>query len=549
MKRTILLTFIVVMSTSGSYSQEIQYYWQHDISPGCNILHSDNEGFLYIGGRFSDTLVLADTIIVDNSGSWANGFISKVDTNGNTVWIRKTRRSNLSSFCLDHNDHIYAAYNYAGHMYLNDSLIVSNNVDTGYSGEGNMGNTLLTKYDLDGNLLWCSNIQALGVLLMCDSNDWLVVHGHCVDEIQYFDVTYNISTVDMCAGFPSDYPCQHTLPFLVKYNPSGGRTSVVVIGSEEFWSSRMIIDHSNNVIISGNFYWSIEIGDTTLEANMANSAPAIFIAKFSPNLSFMWAGKTGGDSEDGGLGIGVDSLNNIYLTGYVSGSVLVFNNYSFPNSVWDRGFIAKYDSLGNYIWANIFESPGKSRVNAIDISKGRVLILGTFYDYITLSNVNLVSPSQYSVFMVNLAYDGSIHYFGQTSGNISVNTYTSDLSHSLLTSYTGSVYYLRRENNKAVLAKLDDNLPLIAGVPSSVQLRSVIVLPNPSNGRFNIYGKGLGRDNTVRVFSLEGKLVFLQKYNMEMIEIDISFLDRGIYLIEVINDAGVYTQKVFIEPD
>lgn len=102
------------------------------------------------------------------------------------------------------------------------------------------------------------------------------------------------------------------------------------------------------------------------------------------NANFSWANKIGGTTYDSGNSIVLDSLGNTYITGYFGGTV-DFDPSASTATLTSSGtsdvFVAKYNNLGNYIWAfkiGINMSPDYDKGTSITIdSIGNIYIAGT----------------------------------------------------------------------------------------------------------------------------------------------------------------------------
>lgn len=103
---------------------------------------------------------------------------------------------------------------------------------------------------------------------------------------------------------------------------------------------------------------------------------------------FDWAFRTGAKSYDRGLDMATDQLNNVYTVGEAS-YVVDFNpgigvfNLGSP-SIQFYAYIAKYDSLGNFIWAKWLggsSTNSRSLGIAIDTFSNVVYVTGVFYNH------------------------------------------------------------------------------------------------------------------------------------------------------------------------
>src|SRR5690606_23825072 len=125
--------------------------------------------------------------------------------------------------------------------------------------------------------------------------------------------------------------------------------------------------------------------DPSVNTTTLNSAGGkdIFFAKYDSNSNYLWAKNVGGTSDDYGNSIALDALNNVYITGQFSGVNADFDASANTATLSATGnndiFFAKYDSNGNYIWANsiggTWEDYGWSI--ALDVSNN-VYITGMF---------------------------------------------------------------------------------------------------------------------------------------------------------------------------
>ena len=81
----------------------------------------------------------------------------------------------------------------------------------------------------------------------------------------------------------------------------------------------------------------------------------IFIAKYNPCNELIWAFSIGGGSDDIGLAIDLDAAGNVYVAGYFGSADVDFDPGAGTNNLSAQGqtdgFLAKYDSNGNWQWA------------------------------------------------------------------------------------------------------------------------------------------------------------------------------------------------------
>ena len=162
------------------------------------------------------------------------------------------------------------------------------------------------------------------------------------------------------------------------------------------------VDGTGNTYVIGTFgtqatFGAGEANATTLTSAGAVSSQDIFLAKFDPTGSLVWARDIGGTDPssggnaglDYGWGIAVDSAGNSYVTGqlWVDTKYVDFGGLSFGPFVQSVGgaFIAKFGTNGNGIWANSL-GPGTGFAVAID-GNGNSYVTGTAPGQVVNSNV------------------------------------------------------------------------------------------------------------------------------------------------------------------
>ena len=142
--------------------------------------------------------------------------------------------------------------------------------------------------------------------------------------------------------------------FISKYSSSGNiQWAKGTVGGNNAQGIGIAIDLFNNIIVCGKSAPdNITFGGITLNAT------GNFLVKYRPNGSVIWAKNAAGVGNDSAsvMHITKDKLGNIYIIGYFNchnlyiGNTLL-NNSQLGGSGSNDCFIAKYDSLGNPLWA------------------------------------------------------------------------------------------------------------------------------------------------------------------------------------------------------
>jgi len=108
--------------------------------------------------------------------------------------------------------------------------------------------------------------------------------------------------------------------FLVQYDASGNHEWSQAFGGiakDKIYG--LVVDGSDNVVITGGFPNSIDFGGDVLTRE--GSYDEIYVAKFDASGSHVWSGKYGSSLDDAGRGIAVDGYDNVVITGIHEGDI------------------------------------------------------------------------------------------------------------------------------------------------------------------------------------------------------------------------------------
>jgi len=104
------------------------------------------------------------------------------------------------------------------------------------------------------------------------------------------------------------------------------------------------------------------------------------------------------------------------------------------------------------------------------------------------------------------------------------------------TAFVTAVYSGQIESN-AETANIDG--PLLS--TNKFKRNEIKIYPNPTDGIVNIKSENLKK---IKVFTLNGKII--KEYNPKN-QIDLSEISKGIYIIKLISESGVLTDKIIIK--
>ena len=183
------------------------------------------------------------------------------------------------------------------------------------------------------------------------------------------------------------------------------------VGEEYDQSNAVTTDPSGNVIVVGYFASdSIAFGPITVYNNTPGFDD-LFIVKYDPAGTVLWAHSAGGNFDDKGSAVATDADGNVYMTGYFYSSTIIVGTYTFTNAgaVGDI-LIVKYDPAGNVLWATREGAAGLEIPFAIVVDDNdNFIVAGRFSsNAVTFGTTTLLQAGSMDVFVVKYSPAGSV---------------------------------------------------------------------------------------------------------------------------------------------
>lgn len=487
----------------AKYNPDGRYLWAKSVGGMYtqvlgNSLDVDQKGNIVTTGTFGRTVDFDPSASVANITPPITSnaiFVAKYDSSGNYKWAigmggtNDNGRDNISnSICVDLNNNICITGAFHGTIDFNPSSI-SNNL-TAIQGD----DIFLAKYDSTGKYVWANAIQGeagsdLGMGVSVDNNSNYYLTG-----IFYYQADFDPSSSEgkIITNEPSN-------TFIAKYDNNGFYKWAHQIGSGfNIRPSELDIDFEGNVLVTGSFEDTTDLDPSSLKAEFVSKGGGadVFVAKYNSSGNYIWGFNIGTDHYVHHVGkcIETDGQGNTYVMGSFS-----FNT-DFDPSVNvailtgpDNQFIAKYDKQGKYIWAKKLGNSDNSSsvINAswFDLDKNENMYLaGNFY--------------------------GTVDF----DLDESVKTFTS----------TNAVFFSKYGTQKPTGLLFNEG----AEHPNRKSY------PNPTSGLLNLKETG----NIILRNSL-GETV-IKAVNVDNIEL--TGLIKGIYLLEIKSGENFYSEKVIL---
>ncbi len=356
---------VLLLGAMWSYAQPPSLRWVKELSAvgiaSGHHLCIDSLDNVYTLGYFSDTIDLQPGPLVNKLAPLGNddGFVSKMDSNGNLIWFKQFGGlgSSISpgDMSLDENGNLLIVGTFSNVVDFDPGPGVLMRTTIGWE------DAFVLKLSPLGNLLWVktmggSNADVLAGDVVVYPNGNLLVTGRYEGNFDADPGTGN---------FVLNNPTGWSDAFLIWLDTGGNFVSAKKLGSSNNNESinGLEIDALGNTYIQGAFRTTMDFDPGAGVYNMSsNGGVDIFVLKLSPLHTFLWAKRVGGINDDFVTAMRLSPSGNLFLHGTFSTRVDfdpglgVFNLPPIgqaPNSL--DGFVTKWDAGGNFVWAKLLD--------------------------------------------------------------------------------------------------------------------------------------------------------------------------------------------------
>lgn len=277
-----------------------------------------------------------------------------------------------TAIATDGSGNVYGAGYFSSSSLNLDSMFVLTN-----HGSFQSKDVYIIKYTPDGSALWAKNFgsdlddECYGITT--DAADNIYITGQFQGDSIMFDSYVLHNQVLGNQAF-----------FIAKLDSSGNTIwAKTALGDHASWGYGVAVDATGASYVTGRFgSSSLDFGSVIIYNTDSTSGDFdIFIAKYNASGNISWAKDIRGSGwDDIGAGIATDAANNIFVTGSFNSDTLDFGGIKIPFSSGanEDGFIAKFDSGGNALWAHSTVSSGIQYSNGVASDGSNVFITGLF---------------------------------------------------------------------------------------------------------------------------------------------------------------------------
>ena len=489
--------FITKQDASG------QLIWLRHIGGSGNIhvkdIATDVYDNFYITGSFSGTADFdptSNSVNLTSASALEDVFVAKYDNWGNFIWAKKVGGAGsdrASSIFVSGDSTVFIAGGFEGAVDFDPGVAINQVV----------GNTVqdafLLSLDHAGNFKSAYTFGGAGsdlcTDLEMDGQGNLVVSGNFSQQVD-FNPTSSVDTLTSFGALDA---------FILKVDTSFNFIWVKQIGGALNGEIRSIaIDANNKIYAVGAFRGTCDFDPSSTTNQLTAENTDGFVVQLTSSGAFSWSNRIGGKSDDEAIGIAIDQLYNIYVTGYFQDTVDFDPDTTASLKLTAQGnsdhFIYQLDTASNFVSVQQYTGNVQSVPNRIYTNNNIIYTAGSFTGTVDFDA---------SAAVANRTVVGQNDIFIQRH-----------MPSSLVTVFE-------------LIEKKEGN---------------IVAYPNPTQNELRINLQNVFQMIDLRVYNAHGGLVREYSYtNTQLIHLDLE-IESGVYFVELIlNKTHRETMKMIKE--
>jgi hypothetical protein len=351
--------FVAKYSSTGAVLWAAQIAGTSTSTDVGNAIATDTSGNVFVTGRYTAALTLYNSSGTSGATlglvAGSDCFVAKYSSTGTVLWAAQIAGTSLDDIgqgiATDSSGNVFVTgyYNSALNLYNTGG---TTGATLAYSGSQDC---FIAKYTSAGAVSWAARIASsgseVGWAIATDTSGNVFVTGVYGAAVTIYNTG---GTSGATLPFTGSYDC-----FVAKYTSAGAvswAARIAATGASDDEGRAIATDASGNVFVTGWYSAALTLYNTggavgaTLPFTGGND---VFVAKYSSAGAVLWAAQIAGTttSTDQGLGIATDASGNVFVTGYYSAALTLYNaNGTAGATLSFTGgsdvFIAKYNPDG-----------------------------------------------------------------------------------------------------------------------------------------------------------------------------------------------------------
>ncbi|HTA27720.1 MAG TPA: T9SS type A sorting domain-containing protein [Bacteroidia bacterium] len=542
-----ILPLLLVLSYGQTHSQSWLWGAQgrgaFKANAGSIGIVSDNAGNAYISGSYTPTIIFDNDTLVANTVE-DQFLLVKYNANGKVKWARTSDNMSWGSGeAIDASANIYISGFFADSVRFGTHLLDSAGGTSAF----------IVKYDSAGNALWAAGSRDIGnssnayaTAIAQDKLRNSYITGYYTDSV-YFENTLIRTWLPQF-----QYGC-----FLAKYDVNGSLQWIKTMAGNQTDYNSEAYGYSVTTDAVGSVYVTGYIQDTVYAGPyrvIGNRNQGMFVAKYNSTGVLEWIRNSGLLSyffnKSQGMSIITDGSKGVYVSGQYA-DTLVLGTDTLDDG---NGFLVKYDTNGNLIWAKGIPDYSLSngwQGSSLSADANNHIYMGCSggKDSLVFGSLTIKTSGRFPAAVIKLdtsgiavcgysLYNGSESNIAVASDPSGVYTYlTGGLVDSI---FCGPDTLLSPNSNvEPYLARWSACKTEEAIYEPASPANNVLLFPNPNAGKFNIQLSKLDGKFMLEIYNVLGEKVYSSTLKPSALnEISLSSQTSGMYLYRVIDEKG-----------
>jgi hypothetical protein len=202
--------------------------------------------------------------------------------------------------------------------------------------------------------------------------------------------------------------------YVAKFSPTGTLIWAKRFGDGQNQLARgLAVDPAGNVLITGSFNGNLNFGGATLTSAGLGD---VFVAKLGPTGNHIWSKRFGDGNDQLGAGLATSAAGDVYITGSFLGT-MNFGGAALPSLGGADSYIAKLDSTGAHVWSMRGGGPsGQAAVGVAVDPVGNVAMIGVMAGSASFGGPTLTSAGSADIVVARYDPTGK-HLWSKLFGN------------------------------------------------------------------------------------------------------------------------------------
>lgn len=468
-----------------------------------NSAYVDDKNKIYLAGSFGGTSDFSpgDSIKNITSKGFFDFFVSKLDTNGNLIWVQT---GGAASWDRAHGVTVDSKGNVivTGEFYKQLKINFPNG-EVVYNGPGQT-DVFIEKLDSNGIVQWVKTIggQAsdAGRSVITNLNNEIYISGMYVNKVD-FGLNQSPQLLNT-STYSTDI-------FVLKLDSAGDFIWVKSFGGQNQDVIReILLDKNEDILISGLFLNEVDFDPSVNEYTISTRGSYdVFIQKLSKDGNFQWVKTIGGRGFEDFGSLHIDKQSNLFIATTFSDTVYANSTKHYP--------VGERDILYQKLSVECLDS------NSFPYESTPIVVQNKDMDFNTY-NINLKNHfSDFESPANDLIYtfsNGSNIIASITNGVITIEAPANWFGKDTI------LVKITDPQGLAIFQKIEFIVNSTVGY-NEVGKEALSVYPNPFNSLLNINVNGI-----VTIIDINGKIIKTESVINN--KIDFSTIENGLYFIK-----------------